>query len=143
MIRNALSVDVEDWFQVGAFETVIRKKNGELRNMEVKANVFELEGKTAVLNIYRDITDRIKFIEAILKQNRAFKEIAWIQSHVVRAPLARMMGVIHFLTDMDLENSNPELNKFIKMILDSAFELDQIIREISEKTAEAQKNQDL
>jgi hypothetical protein len=29
------------------------------------------------------------------------------------------------------------------MILDSAFELDQIIREISEKTAEAQKNKDL
>ncbi len=126
------------------FETIIRKKNGELRNMEVKANVFELEGKTAVLNIYRDITDRIKFIEAILKQNRAFKEIAWIQSHVVRAPLARMMGVIHLLTDMDdLENKDPELYKFIKMILDSAFELDQIIREISEKTAEAQKNQDL
>ncbi len=126
------------------FETVIRKKNGELRNMEVKANIFELEGKKAVLNIYRDITDRIKFIEAILKQNRAFKEIAWIQSHVVRAPLARMMGVIHLLTDMDdLENKDPELYKFIKMILDSAFELDQIIREISEKTAEAQKNQDL
>lgn len=126
------------------FETVIRKKNGELRNMEVKANVFELEGKKAVLNIYRDITDRIRFIEAILKQNRAFKEIAWIQSHVVRAPLARMMGVIHLLTDMDdLENKDPELYKFIKMILDSAFELDQIIREISEKTAEAQKNQDL
>ena len=24
-MRNALSVDVEDWFQVGAFETVIDK----------------------------------------------------------------------------------------------------------------------
>ena len=125
------------------FETVIRKKNGELRNMEVKANVFELEGKKAVLNIYRDITDRIKFIEAILKQNRAFKEISWIQSHVVRAPLARMMGVIHLINEMELENKDPELLKFLKMILDSAFELDQIIREISEKTAEAQKNQDL
>ena len=111
--------------------------------MEVKANVFELEGKKAVLNIYRDITDRIKFIEAILKQNRAFKEIAWIQSHVVRAPLARMMGVIHLINDMELENKDEELVKFLKMILDSAFELDQIIREISEKTAEAQKNQDL
>lgn len=119
-------------------ETIIRKKDGELRNMEVKSNILELEGKTAVMNIYRDITDRIKFIEAILNQNKALKEIAWIQSHVVRAPLARMMGVINLMNDFDIESQDPNLPEFLKMILNSAHELDQIIREISNKTFEAQ-----
>lgn len=121
-------------------ETIIRKKDGELRNMEVKSNILELEGKTAVMNIYRDITNRIKFTEAILKQNKALREIAWIQSHVVRAPLARMMGVIDLMNDTDFDRQDPNLPKFLEIILNSAHELDEIIREISKKTLEAQKD---
>jgi PAS domain S-box-containing protein len=119
------------------FETVIRKKDGELRNMEVKANILELEGKTAVMNIYRDITDRVKFVNAILDQNKVLKEISWIQSHVVRAPLARMMGVINLLNDYELQD--PQFSTYLTMISNSAFELDQIIREITSKTERAQK----
>lgn len=121
-------------------ETVIRKKDGELRNMEIKSNILELEGKTAVMNIYRDITDRIKFIDAILNQNKALREIAWIQSHVVRAPLARMMGVINLMKEPDFEMHDPNLPEFLKILLNSANELDQIIRDISNKTFQAQKD---
>jgi PAS domain S-box-containing protein len=119
------------------FETVIRKKDGELRNMEVKANILELEGKTAVMNIYRDITDRVKFINAILDQNKVLKEISWIQSHVVRAPLARMMGVINLLNEYEIQDS--QFTDYLTMISNSAFELDQIIRDITSKTEQAQK----
>jgi len=122
------------------FETMIRKKNGELRNMEVKAKKFELNGKTAVMNIYRDITERNNFIEAILNQNKALKEIAWIQSHVVRAPLARMMAVINLLMETELGKLDSELLRFLEMIFESAIELDQVIRKISDKTVEAQKD---
>ncbi|MBC6368653.1 response regulator [Algoriphagus sp. AK58] len=125
------------------FETIIRKKNGELRNMEVKANILELDGKTAVMNIYRDITDRLSFINAIINQNKALKEIAWIQSHIVRAPLARMMGVIQLIVDPEIEVEDQEFQKFLQIILDSAFELDKIIRDISDKSAEAQRFQNL
>jgi len=124
-------------------ETVIRKKDGELRNMEIKSNILELEGKRAVMNIYRDITDRIKFIEAILNQNRSLREIAWIQSHAFRAPLARMMGVINLMNEPDFEMHDPNLPEFLKIILNSAHELDQIIREISDKAFQAQKDVNL
>jgi PAS domain S-box-containing protein len=122
------------------FETIIRKKNGELRNMEVNAYKFELDGKIAVMNIYRDITERKNFIEAILNQNKALKEIAWIQSHVVRAPLARMMAVINLLMETELEKLDSELLRFLEMIFESSIELDQVIRKISDKTVEAQKD---
>jgi len=121
------------------FETVIRKKDGQLRNMEVKANVLELEGRTAIMNIYRDITDRVKTINAILDQNKTLKEISWIQSHVVRAPLARMMGVINLLNESEYEIKDSEITSLLKMISTSAFELDQIIRDITTKTEDAHK----
>jgi polysaccharide deacetylase family protein (PEP-CTERM system associated) len=38
MVRNALSVDIEDWFQVGAFETVIRREDWDGLECRVEAN---------------------------------------------------------------------------------------------------------
>src|SRR3954454_6893631 len=37
-MKNALSVDVEDWFQVGAFETVISRDSWESRERRVERN---------------------------------------------------------------------------------------------------------
>src|ERR1044072_3612332 len=37
-MKNALSVDVEDWFQVGAFETVISRDSWEPRERRVERN---------------------------------------------------------------------------------------------------------
>ncbi len=50
MVRNALSVDVEDWFQVGAFENVIERKDwGSLecrveRNTDAVLSLFDTAG---------------------------------------------------------------------------------------------------
>ena len=38
MLRNALSVDIEDWFQVGAFETVIDRNDWESLDRRVENN---------------------------------------------------------------------------------------------------------
>lgn len=35
---NGLSVDVEDWFQVGAFETVIDRADWDRLDLRVEAN---------------------------------------------------------------------------------------------------------
>lgn len=121
-----------------SFETIIRRKDGELRNVEVKAILIQLEGKNTVMNIYRDITERVKYVDALIQQNKILKEIAWTQSHIVRAPLARMMGVIHLMEDMNYTTYDPEVADFLKMILNSAHELDGIIREITDKSNQNQ-----
>ncbi len=38
VIRNALSVDIEDWFQVGAFETTIKRADWDSLERRVEAN---------------------------------------------------------------------------------------------------------
>jgi polysaccharide deacetylase family protein (PEP-CTERM system associated) len=47
-MRNALSVDVEDWFQVGAFETVISRDDWETKERRVERNT------DAVLALFAD-----------------------------------------------------------------------------------------
>jgi hypothetical protein len=54
-------------------------------------------------------------------QNKALREISWIQSHVVRAPLARMMGAISLL----------------EIVITSANEIDKTVRDISAKSVQA------
>src|SRR3954468_21709372 len=43
-MKNALSVDVEDWFQVGAFETVISRDSWETRDRRVERNTDAVLG---------------------------------------------------------------------------------------------------
>src|SRR3954471_7457997 len=47
-MKNALSVDVEDWFQVGAFETVIARDSWETRERRVERNT------DAVLELFEE-----------------------------------------------------------------------------------------
>jgi len=114
-----------------SYETAFRKKSGVLCYVEVEAVKIEFRGKPAAMCIARDITEKKNYLEAIKTQNTVLREIAWTQSHVVRSPLARMMGVISLLDDDGCENFTQ--SEKIKIIIDSAEELDQIIREISEK----------
>src|SRR5690606_26474646 len=53
-----------------------------------------------VLGVYgvgKDITETRRQNLKIAEQNRTLREIAWMQSHEIRAPLARIMGLVHLL----------------------------------------------
>jgi PAS domain S-box-containing protein len=83
-----------------------------------------------------DVTQSTALMEAVQEQNRQLKEIAWVQSHVVRAPLARIMGLVNML---ELENEElpleeKELKDVLKHISDSAHELDRVIQKIVRKS---------
>lgn len=77
----------------------------------------------------QDITDTTLKIQSIENQNNRLREIAWIQSHVVRAPLARLMGLMNVI-DSQEEDDLMELKKLLTMLRKSAEELDSVIRDI-------------
>jgi signal transduction histidine kinase len=90
-------------------------------------------GIEARIILATDITRRIEHANAIEAQNARLREIAWTQSHVVRAPLARLMGLVE-LYKLSLEDDAAEREFCLQEIDNSARELDRIIRDISEKT---------
>jgi len=83
------------------------------------------------ISIQRDITQNKKHLKKIEEQNKKFKEIAWIQSHLVRAPLARVMGLVDLLNNFVPGDDKDELLLHLK---NSAKELDSIIINIADKT---------
>lgn len=109
-----------------------KKKNGQLLYVLIKKNTFIYKGKEAVILSVEDLTKEIIFIFSIQQKNNKLREIAWTQSHIVRAPVARIMGLIDLLShDASLSSDTKEL---IEMIVDSSRELDGVIRDIVNKT---------
>ncbi|WGF92159.1 PAS domain S-box protein [Aequorivita marisscotiae] len=69
-------------------------------------------------------------LEQIKRQNTNLREIAWMQSHVIRAPLSKIMGLIYL---SELEDKDQATNEIFKMISDAAHELDEVIHKITHK----------
>lgn len=105
---------------------------------EIYKNNIIYQGEVAEIILANDISDSLNYIRAIEKQNKQLSEIAWVQSHKVRAPLSRMMGLINLLKMEGVENLNR--NEIIEFIINSGEELDLIIKEITVRTENAGLN---
>ncbi len=110
------------------------KANGDVTYVQHKgilirdANGKAIRGLAAMF----DLTESLDKMRKIKSQNKALKDIAWTQSHIVRAPLANLQGFISLLKDNI--NSGVTDDKLIDYITDSALKLDEIIRDIVNKT---------
>lgn len=114
------------------FEVRHKKKDGEIFDMEVYSSMLSVNDQDLIFEIAHDITERNQYFRAVEIQNKSLKEIAWIQSLVVRAPLSRLMGLIMLLKEGVV--SIEQQTECLEHILSSAFEIDQIIRDITQKT---------
>lgn len=115
-----------------------KKKDGKRIYAEIISNTIIYKGKNAELVLINDITENLKHLEAISIRNKELTEIQWIQSHIVRAPVSRIMGLVNLITE-DIETNPDEIKKILKYINNSAIELDDIIREISARTDKFKK----
>jgi nitrogen-specific signal transduction histidine kinase len=79
-----------------------------------------------------DMTEIMERNIKIENQNKAFREIAWIQSHKVRGPLSSLMGLVNILKMSPTDDISED--NLIEMIDIAANELDMIIHEILEKS---------
>jgi DNA-binding NtrC family response regulator len=91
-----------------------------------KSIIYAIERK-------KTISDLREYINTIEDQNKKLREIAWMQSHVVRAPLSRMMMLIELIKSNSFDDSDNE--ELLNNVLISAAELDNVIRDISNKIA--------
>jgi len=81
--------------------------------------------------IVRDITEQRMQLLKIQQQNERLKEIAWIQSHKVRGPVASILGLISLVRQ---ESEDPHNFEIVEMLHKATEDLDNIIREVVAKT---------
>lgn len=115
------------------------RKDGTERYLYVKGQLSaESEstdpGNPKLIAVVQDITDFKKAMLELEKQNNQLREIAWTQSHVVRAPLSRLMGLVKLLRD-GVIGPGEDQSEILSYILQSADELDKVIGDITENTS--------
>ncbi len=86
-----------------------------------------------------DVTDSMEQLEKIKKQNENLREIAWLQSHVIRAPLTRIMGLIYLAKEH--QGGGKPLEEIFDLVSASAEELDKVIHDIIQKTDSLDNNE--
>lgn len=109
-----------------------KKKSGEPLFVITKKNKYNNNAHNSIIFSIEDLTQEIFQILSIQQQNKKLREIAWTQSHIVRAPVARIMGLIDLLNYEPVTSDNQK--QLIDMILSSSNELDEVIKDIVDKT---------
>jgi hypothetical protein len=124
------------------FPATLRKHDGNggfvITQWEMKA-YFKESGEPDYIfcigyNITEYVDTRSRLVTAtseIADQKDQLNEIGFIQSHVIRKPLANIMGLANILENMEMSINQRSINE---MIIASAKELDIVIKEINKKT---------
>ncbi|WP_044404155.1 response regulator [Lacinutrix sp. Hel_I_90] len=79
-----------------------------------------------------DISESLQHISTIENQNATFRDIAWTQSHVVRAPLSRILGIVNLLEEQP--DNFDKIAFWLKQLKTSTNEMDAIVKKIVRET---------
>lgn len=136
-------VRFDEWYQASLnnigesvpIEIRLTSVDGLDKNLLVTAFTnFDATGKlTKYISVVKDVTNETLTLNALRKQNKQLKEIAWAQSQLVRAPLSRMLGLINLMQKGILKRE--EEIEFLGHIKDSAEELDTVIKDVVYKAS--------
>lgn len=85
-----------------------------------------------------DVTETLQHIDTIEIQNSKLKNIAWTQSHVVRAPISRILGIINLIEEE--EDDFNEIKFWLKQLKISTIEMDDIVKNIVKETIRFEKD---
>ncbi len=113
--------------------------DGALLHKEISSNpIIDDAGRiVGVICIARDISEQKNQFVQIQKQNEKLREIAWIQSHKVRGPVASILGLASLF---NYEAIHHETNiEILEKLTIATQDLDKIIKEVVDKTNNIQQ----
>jgi PAS domain S-box-containing protein len=118
------------------YELELVTKEGKIIDVLVSSRIVHDSNDTpmTIEGTLHDITQRKRDENLLKEQNQKLMRVAHLQSHIVRKPVANILGIIHLL---DIENPTDPTNlELIPKLETAARELDTIITEIVQNTKE-------
>jgi PAS domain S-box-containing protein len=111
--------------------------DGKEINVNIYYREINSEGNSRLIVQTNDISETLKHISTIEVQNKKLRNIAWTQSHVVRAPISRILGIINLLEE---EKDNQEEFMFwMSQLKISTKEMDEIVKNIVSDSSSFEK----
>lgn len=128
-MRNVQRVFDEKQKYVFEDEIVFQQKTYWLR--VTTHPVFDSMGNVyAVMLNTIDITGIKNSQDALRKQNDELKQIAFLQSHIVRSPLTNIEGILYLINEEELTGENLY---YFQLLRQATQKLDEIIKDIVER----------
>lgn len=87
-------------------------------------------GKPTYTAILRDVTDRVRFEEAIMEQNAELDAFAHTVAHDLKGPLHHLLGFSSMLREPDMMDDPELLNNYLHYIQNAALKANNIINEL-------------
>lgn len=107
-------------------------KDGAKIMADIHVNSIKLDGRSVRVAIIRDITAETSYMATIARKNKKMREIAYMQSHVIRNPLSQIMGITELLQDGVMDDD--DFQKLLSYLINSAKELDLVVTDVIRQT---------
>lgn len=106
----------------------------DTRHLFVRGEVILNDASSIILinGTLQDVTEEREYLQKIELQNQKLKDIAWIQSHKVRSPVATILGLMQLYNREDL--ADPVNLQILEGLEEASINLDSVIKEINAKT---------
>ncbi len=122
------------------FNTLIKKRNGDLLDIEINSSVIKVDEEIKILGIIRDISDRVKYEEKLIDAKNTAEENTRLKisllsniSHELRTPLNGILGFCELMLektsdedDIDMLNSINISAIRLKKTFDSLIDLSKV-----------------
>ncbi|MEI6845512.1 MAG: PAS domain-containing sensor histidine kinase, partial [Candidatus Firestonebacteria bacterium] len=116
--------------RVQNIEVVLKTKNGELRNGIFSAEMVETQGKTYVLTVMIDITERKKAEMEVSKAVETKSEFVSMVSHELRTPLAVITESVKIVFDGSCGDLNTEQKDYLEVAVRNIDRLGRLINDV-------------
>ncbi|SOD13382.1 PAS domain-containing protein [Pedobacter xixiisoli] len=107
-------------------------KTGEKIIADMYVSSIKLDGISVRLAIVRNITAETEYIATIARKKKKMREIAFLQSHVIRKPLSQILGIIELIKAGPIDQK--EFEQLLSHLISSTEELDIVVTDIIHQT---------
>ena len=109
-----------------------KRKNGTIFPVDLSVSEVEVNGRKLYSGIVRDITQRKKAEEEIMRSNEELERFAYLASHDLQEPL-RMVSNFTGLLERDYKDTlDDKAKKYMKYILEGSQRMSELVSDLLE-----------
>jgi PAS domain S-box-containing protein len=120
------------------FETIQYRKDGSKMFLEINASVVDYKGQRAILSINRNVTERKRMEETLVRQKQELErshaelaQLAYVASHNLKEPLVLIDIYTQLLTKRYQAKLDAEANQLIRCVVNGVKRVHQSINDLS------------
>lgn len=113
-------------------EVTAQRKNKTIFPMELGINEMRISGNRMFVGTIRDISDRKKAEEELLRSNEELERFAYIASHDLQEPLRMVANFTALLESEYQDQFDPQAKEYMGFIIDAAKRMQDLVSDLLE-----------